>query len=238
MFLQRGSPGYQAPGSQTLLASTLSLHLLVLQCYRCSSLTSSSSPYEGPMSAIDYILQSGTSKAPSPDHLGFQGLLDNSDVQLQPARINGIITAPTSAEQLQVVLEELSHLNLTGNVEIESQIATAGGGYCDVFIGYVRRGPNRVKVAVRQLRAFIMLERDFKKVRQSLDLKLNRKFKFPDRCLRKKSKSGRNLIIPTSSLSLGSATTQVTFHSYRSGWKMDEPTITFKQTQTVTSGSW
>lgn len=74
-------------------------------------------------------------------------------------------TALSSAVQLRAVLEELTHLNLTKNLTIEKQIPMAGGGYCDVFIGYVRRGSRRVKVAVRQLRTYIMLERDFKKVR-------------------------------------------------------------------------
>lgn len=78
---------------------------------------------------------------------------------------NTVETALSSADQLRAALEELTHLNLTKSLTIEKQIPMAGGGYCDIFIGYARRGSRHVKVAVRQLRTYIMLERDFKKVR-------------------------------------------------------------------------
>lgn len=195
-----------------------------------------------PMSAVGISSGPNTSETPSSDQLGFPGLLDNSDLQPKSARADSRITAPTSAERLNAVLEELSHLNVTGSIEIEKPIATAGGGYCDVFIGYVRRlgGPNRVKVAVRQLRTFIMLERDFKKVRPQLDSLFNMKLTALVRCSRKNSNSGRHYVILTYFLSMGSQwlTKDADSHSSRSGWRMEEPTSLFKPIQTIPSNHW
>lgn len=70
----------------------------------------------------------------------------------------------SSADRLRVVLEKLGDLNVTKNVQIAEQIASAGGGFCDVYIGYALRGSDRIKVAVRKLRAFIILNHDFRKV--------------------------------------------------------------------------
>lgn len=96
----------------------------------------------------------------------------SEELVLRAVRSSGGDAGPNSADRLRAVLEELSHLNITGLVEDKKQIA-AGGGYCDVFIGYVRQGSSRVKVAIRQLRSYIMLHRDFQKVRQILNMKFD-----------------------------------------------------------------
>lgn len=73
-------------------------------------------------------------------------------------------SSSSTTNPLDSILGQLSHLNLTGRIKIKEQIATAGGGYSDVFIGYVRRGTKQAKVAVRQFRSFIISDRDVKKV--------------------------------------------------------------------------
>lgn len=50
-------------------------------------------------------LKLGSSKTPSPEQLGFPGLLYHSDARPQTAQTDVIITAPTSAEQLHSVLK-------------------------------------------------------------------------------------------------------------------------------------
>lgn len=74
------------------------------------------------------------------------------------------ISTTSSATRLQDILKKLRHLDVTGCVEIDEQDAISGGGYCDIFIGYVNRKPGRVKVAIRQLRVYITSDHDFKKV--------------------------------------------------------------------------
>lgn len=76
-----------------------------------------------------------------------------------------------SDKRLHNVLKDLNHLNVTECIELVGQIASAGGGYCDVYVGFALRGGSRIKVAIRQLRAFIIFKRDFKKVCSQLPVR-------------------------------------------------------------------
>lgn len=145
---------------------------------------------------------------------------------VESERNTGETTLTASADQLRAVLAELTRLNLTKSLATEELIHKAGGGYCDVFIGYVRRGSSRVKVAVRKLRTHIMSDRDFLKVCLLLNSKINIKVTLPVRCSRKKSRSGRHFIIPTYSLCTDSSSETIwkTSPLFRSGWRMEQPT--------------
>lgn len=81
---------------------------------------------------------------------------------LRPERTDDVGMTATDGNRLRAVLEKLSHLNLTGDVELWKEVA--GGGYCDVFIGFVLCRQTRTKVAVRRLRSFIINQHDFRKV--------------------------------------------------------------------------
>lgn len=76
-----------------------------------------------------------------------------------------------SDKRIHNVLKDLNHLNVTECIELVGQIASAGGGYCDVYVGFALRGGSRIKVAISQLRAFIIFKRDFKKVCSQLPVR-------------------------------------------------------------------
>lgn len=102
----------------------------------------------------------------SQDLLEYPDLQPSSNEDTHTSTWSVAATKLSSEDRLCAVLEKLSHLNLTGSVELESQTLTvAGGGCCDVFIGYVVGKSGRIKVAVRQLRPHIILKHDFRKVR-------------------------------------------------------------------------
>lgn len=65
-----------------------------------------------------------------------------------------------STDPLGVTLRTLNHLNVTGAIFLRKQIESAGGKFCDVFIGYVHRGSKFAKVAVKQLRSSTVVEGD------------------------------------------------------------------------------
>ena len=68
---------------------------------------------------------------------------------------------------MDAVLEDLPHLNLTGQVEKIYSTARGGGGFYDIYHGLLL--PGGKLVAVRELRAYLQESGGFEKVRTCLD---------------------------------------------------------------------
>lgn len=108
-------------------------------------------------------------------------------------------------KMLRSLLDSMAHLNLTGQIELEGPAKNAHGGYCDMFIGYIKgpkasRYTRRNKVAIKRLRVHILAERDFAKVfghSDSLFFSLICGMHDIYRCLPRKSASGHDSIIQT-----------------------------------------
>lgn len=70
----------------------------------------------------------------------------------------------TYTDELHSMLANLQHLNLTSQIQYDSPVLKAHGGYCDVFEGrYLRYGECIYKVAIKRLRVHIKSDRDFAK---------------------------------------------------------------------------
>ncbi|KAI5119303.1 hypothetical protein M0805_008218 [Coniferiporia weirii] len=70
----------------------------------------------------------------------------------------------SSKDALHSMLANLQHLNLTDQIQNDSPVLKAHGGYCDVFIGrWLRNGECIYKVAIKRLRVHIQSDRDFAK---------------------------------------------------------------------------
>ncbi len=68
-------------------------------------------------------------------------------------------------EKLEQVLSELSHLNLEGWIIDKQTHASGLGGSCDVYSAWSQK--HNKKVAVKQIRAFLVKDLSFAKVRLS-----------------------------------------------------------------------
>ncbi len=75
-------------------------------------------------------------------------------------------------DRLQTLLAGLSHLDLEGQI-IDGKALLGFGGTCDVFVAWSQK--HRTKVAVKRIRAFMLEDESFAKVRStSLSLPLRR----------------------------------------------------------------
>ena len=69
-------------------------------------------------------------------------------------------------EELKVMMPNLRHLDLSGQVFFDSPALQAHGGYCDVFVGgLIRQGLLVCRIAIKRLRVHILSDRNFEKVR-------------------------------------------------------------------------
>lgn len=72
-------------------------------------------------------------------------------------------TTCSGMDKLDEILRELSHLNLKGYIEQKQQFASGFGGSCDVYTAWSTK--HEKKVAIKQIRAFLVAELPFAKAR-------------------------------------------------------------------------
>ena len=71
-----------------------------------------------------------------------------------------------SRRALHDLLNDLHDIDLTGDIDDESLLPKAYGGYCDMFVGKARRH-GETKLVIKRLRVYtmIMMSEDIDKVR-------------------------------------------------------------------------
>lgn len=147
--------------------------------------------------------------------------------------------ASVPSSSLTKVLVKLDRLDLTGNIEVDTNPTKCGASF-DVFRGRLRVGGKGI--AVRQLRVHLRSQRKYSKVRTLVSESLSPTFlTCRNRELLVNFSYGSRSGIQTSSLSLDTlcySTTANFLCLSRSGWKMGRSVRTLKPTRTSISSLW